>query len=126
MTKVLHGDGHGMHDITCQVAGPVNVEDMNGGSECFQQETQPFSDRGVNEGGVSSAVQQCGDDVEILSALHSNSYVDEEFAVLVDSAGIDVFRDLVGNRRRNQFFFFVDFVDGMKHRVRASAVLQAS
>ena len=101
MTTVLHGDGCGMCDITCQVAGSVNVKDTDGGCKCLKQETQLFSDRGVNEGGGSSAIQQCRDRVVILSALHSNSYVNEEFTVLVDSVGIDLFRDLVSDRRRN-------------------------
>ena len=126
MTEVLHGNHGGMHNITHQVVGSVNVKDANGGCKCLQQESQPFSDQGVDEGGVSSAIQQCGDDMEILSFPHGNSYVNEEFMVLVDSVGIDVFRDLISDGKRNRFFFFMGFVDRMKHRVRASAALWTS
>ena len=125
MTEVFHCDGSGMHDVSCRVVGSVDVEDVDGGCKCLQWESQPFSDQGVDEGGIGSTIQKCGDFLKILSLLQSNTYVNEELTVLVDSAGIDVFRDLIGNRNGNRFFF-MGFVDGMKHRVRASAMLWTS
>ena len=127
MTKVLHGDGHGVSDVTCRVAGSINIEDADRVSECLKWETQPFCDQSVNEGGVSSAIQQHGNGVIVLSASYGNSYINEEFALLVDPAGIDGFRDLVSNRRKNNRRFLVmGFVDGMKHSIRATAVLWTS
>ena len=109
---VLHSDGHGMCDITRRVAGTVDVKDADRGRECLKWETQSFSDQGVDEGDISSTIQQCGDSVVVLSVLNSNSHINEELAVLVDSVGINVFRDLVSDRKGTRFFFVV-FVDGI-------------
>ena len=114
MTVVLHSDGCGMCDIACQVAGTVDVKDADRGCECLKWETQLFSDQGVDEGGISSAIQQCGDSVVVLSVPNGNSNINEELTVLVDSVGINVFRDLVSDRKGIRFFFVV-FVDRMKH-----------
>ena len=105
--------------------GAIDIKDAGRGCECLKWETQSFSDQDIDEGGISSAIQQCRDSVVVLSAPHGNSYINEELAVLVDSAGIDMFSDLVSDRKRAQFFFVV-FVDGMKHSIRAAAALWAS
>ena len=55
--------------------------------------------------------------------LGGDSNVHEKFPVLVDSSGIDVFRDLVSNRREQNLF--LGFIDGMKHRVSTPAVLRS-
>ena len=59
-----------------------------------------------------------------LVGLGGDSNVHEEFSVLVDSAGIDGFRDLISDRRKQNLF--LGFVDGMKHRVSAPAALWSS
>ena len=46
-----------MSDVPCRVAGTIYVKDPNGGVERGKRETQPFSDRDVNEGGVCAAVE---------------------------------------------------------------------
>ena len=62
--------------------------------------------------------------MEIPSHPGNDSYVQEEFLVLIDVLSIDVFRDLVGDRGKQDLS--LGFVDGIKHRVRAPAVLQSS
>ena len=46
-----------MGDIPCHVAGAVHIEDVNRRVERGKQETQPFGDRDVDEGGVCAAVE---------------------------------------------------------------------
>ena len=57
---------------------------------------------------------------------HGNSNIDEEFAVLMNPAGIDGFRDLVSDGRERNGILFWGFVDRMKHSVRATAALRTS
>ena len=113
-----------MSDVPCRVAGTVYVKDANGSIEGGERETQPFSNRDVDEGGVSTAVEQCRDGLIVLRAPRGYSYVKDEFAALVDSSSKNLFRDLVSNRRKQNLFLFFD--DGMKHSVRAAATLRTS
>ena len=123
MSETINCDVYGVGYVSCRVAGSVHVKNTYGICEGFQRETQSFSDSLVDEGGVSSTVQQCGDDLE-LAGLGGDSNVHEEFPILVDSMGIDGFRDLVSDRGEQNLF--LGFVDGMKHRVSAPAALQSS
>ena len=46
-----------MGDVPCRVAGAVYIEDLNRGVKRGKRETQPFSDRDVDEGGICTAVE---------------------------------------------------------------------
>ena len=46
-----------MGDVPCRVVGTVYVKDANRSVKRDERETQPFSDRGVDEGGVCAAVE---------------------------------------------------------------------
>ena len=56
MPEKVDCDVNGMGYVSCQIAGAVHIKDMYGVCKGFQCESQPFCDRFVNEGGVSSAV----------------------------------------------------------------------
>ena len=123
MPKKVNRYINGMCYVSCQVAGAVHVKDAYRIGEGFQRESQPFCDRFVNEGGVSSTVQQCWDDLELLR-LGGDSNIQKKLLALIDSLGIDVFRDSVSDRGKQNLF--LGFVDEMKHRVRAPAALWSS
>ena len=123
MSKKVDHDVNSICNVSCQVAGAVHIKDVYGVCKGFQHESHLFGNCFVNEGGVSSTVWQCGSDLELLR-LGGDSNIDEELSVLVDSSSIDFFRDLVSDGGEHNLF--LGFVDRMKHRVRAPAVLWSS